>query len=430
MSPQRRDRTLSFAVLALAASVGIAACGQDSDSSRPVPSFYDAPAPLPAAAPGSVIRSQRVSGAPSGVRAERILFHSRTNAGEDIATSGLLITPDGDPPAGGFPLVTAAHGTTGTVQACAPSLAPFEPNAQLPDGLSFYQFFYQPWVEAGYAVVGADYQGLGAPGAPAYLVGQAEGQNVLDAARAARALDSRIGSSLFIFGHSQGGHAAGFAAQIAPSYAPELDEVGTILAAPAADLTRLLPLAFATGPGAVTPAEAVVFLYLAGLSYEVSYPGLSIDDLLVEPYGFQAKPIFGNVCAVTGGAPIEVNQLLDAVIPVGLPYQPTEFFVDVLQFPPAWQARIAENDLGGEPIDSPILMVQGCADTTIPITTNFAYFEQTLCPQGETVEFRTYTGQTHSGVVVAAFPDIIAWANARLAGTPAPTNCNAPPSCR
>jgi pimeloyl-ACP methyl ester carboxylesterase len=346
-----------------------------------------------------------------------------------MATSGLLMVPDRAPPPGGFPLVTTAHGTTGAVQACAPSLAPFEPNPQLPTGYSFYRFLYEPWLDAGYAVVGADYQGLGAPGFPAYFVGTIEGHNVLDAARAARALDRAIGEELFIIGHSQGGHAAGFAAQLAPSYAPELDPIGTILMAPAANLTGLLPLAFSTGPDAVTPPEAVVFLYLAALSYQAAYPELSIESLLTEPYGFQALPIFGNVCAVTGGTPVGVNQLLDAVIPVGLPFRPIEFFIDYTRFPPGWVARIDENDLGGERIDSPILMVQGCSDTTIPIQTNFAYFENTLCPADEIVNFRTYPGETHSGVVITAFPDIIAWANDRRAGAPAPTNCNAPPSC-
>jgi acetyl esterase/lipase len=420
-----RPALLSVVVAAALA----AACGQDSDSSRVVPSFYDPPAPLPAAAPGTVIRRQGVDGAPPGVRAERILYHSRTNAGEDIATSGVLILPAGAPPAGGFPLVTAAHGTTGAVQPCAPSLAPFEPNPQLPDGLSFYEFFYEPWVEAGYAVVGADYQGEGAPGFPSYLVGTIEGQNVLDAARAARALESGIGSDLFVFGHSQGGHAAGFAAQLAPRYAPELEVLGTVLAAPAANLTGLLPLAFSTGPDAVTPPAAVAFLYLAALSYQASYPELSVEVLLKEPYGFQALPIFGNVCAVTGGTPIGVNQLLDAVVPVGLPFRPIEFFIDYAQFPPSWVGRIDENDLGGEPIDSPILMVQGCSDTTIPIVTNFEYFEETLCPAGETVDFRTYAGQSHSGVVITAFPDVVAWANARRAGEAPPSNCGAPPTC-
>ena len=421
-------RAAGFAALATAAAM-LAACGQDSDASRVVPSFYDPPQPLPLAAPGTVIRAQGVDGSPPGVRAERILYHSRTNTGEDMATSGLLMVPAGDPPPGGFPLVAAAHGTTGAVQACAPSIAPFDPNPQLPDGLSFYQFLYQPWLEAGYAVVGADYQGLGAPGSPGYLVGTIEGQNVLDAARAAHAREAAIGGELFFFGHSQGGHAAGFAAQIAPSYAPELNPIGTILAAPAANLTDLIPLAFSTGPDAVTPPEAVVFLYLAALSYQVAYPELTIEELLKEPYGFRALPIFGNVCAVTGGTPVGVNQLLDAVIPVGLPFRPIDFFIDYTEFPPPWTARIDQNDLGGEPIDSPILMVQGCADTTIPIATNFAYFENTLCPTGETADFRTYPGQTHSGVVIAAFPDVIAWANDRRAAIPAPTNCGAPPIC-
>lgn len=425
----RIDRA-SVAALCLTMFSALAGCGQDSDPSRPVPSFYEPPVPLPAAAPGTVIRTQGIDGAPPAVRAERILYYTKTNIGQDIATSGILMVPNTEAPAGGFPLVTAAHGTTGSVQACAPSLAPFEPNGNLPNGLSFYEFFYEPWIDAGYAVVGADYQGLGAPGEPAYLVGQAEGQSVLDAARAALELDGSISNRVIIFGHSQGGHAAGFAAQLVPSYAPELNDVGTVLAAPAADLTRLLPLAFATGPGAVTPPEAVTFLYLAALSYQVSYPGITIEELLKEPYGFRALPIFSNVCAETGGTPFGVNQLLDQVVPVGLPFAPSDFFIDILQFPAPWQARIAENDLGRKPIDAPIFMVQGCDDTTIPITTNFAYFEQTLCPQGETVEFQTYAGQTHSGVVVAAFPDIITWANDRLEGRPAPTNCGTPPSCR
>jgi pimeloyl-ACP methyl ester carboxylesterase len=413
----------------LAAAALLAGCGQDSDSSRVVPSFYEPPSPLPAGEPGAVIRTQGIEGAPPSVRAQRILFHSRTNAGEDVATSGILMVPSGTPPAGGFPLVSAAHGTTGTIQPCAPSLAPFEPNPQLPNGLSFFEFFYEPWLQAGYAVVGADYQGEGAPGFPSFLVGAIEGRNVLDAARAARALDGAIGPEILLFGHSQGGHAAGFAAQLAPVYAPELDVLGTVLDAPAANLTGLLPLAFSTGPDAVTPPEAVAFLYLAALSYQASYAELSIDSLLKEPYGFQGLPIFSNVCAVTGGTPIGVNQLLDAVIPVGLPFRPIEFFIDYSQFPANWRARIDENDLGGAPIDSPILMVQGCADTTIPIVTNFDYFEDTLCPAGETALFRTYPGQSHSGVVIAAFPDVIAWANDRRAGEPPPDNCGAPPTC-
>ncbi len=34
----------------------------------------------------------------------------------------MIVIPGGAPPAAGFPVVTWAHGTTGLVQQCAPSL--------------------------------------------------------------------------------------------------------------------------------------------------------------------------------------------------------------------------------------------------------------------------------------------------------------------
>ena len=44
-------------------------------------------------------------------------------------------------------------------------------------------------VDAGYVVAATDYEGLGTPGVHPYLVGESEGRSVLDAARAARALE-------------------------------------------------------------------------------------------------------------------------------------------------------------------------------------------------------------------------------------------------
>ena len=70
----------------------------------------------------------------------------------------------------------------------------------------------QRWLKAGYAVVRTDYEGLGTPGVHQYLVGKSEGRSVLDAVRAARALEPRCRKRFVIAGHSQGGHAALFAA--------------------------------------------------------------------------------------------------------------------------------------------------------------------------------------------------------------------------
>ena len=79
------------------------------------------------------------------------------------------------------------------------------------------------WLKAGFAVVRTDYQGLGTPGTHEYLVGQDEGHSVLDIVRAARQVDSTLGKRVIIGGHSQGGHAALWAAALAPKWTPELD---------------------------------------------------------------------------------------------------------------------------------------------------------------------------------------------------------------
>ena len=70
-------------------------------------------------------------------------------------------------------------------------------------------------------------RGLGTPGVHPYLVGESEGRVVLDSIRAARSLlPDQTSDTTAIFGHSQGGHAVLFAAELAPTYAPELRVVG------------------------------------------------------------------------------------------------------------------------------------------------------------------------------------------------------------
>jgi len=72
----------------------------------------------------------------------------------------------------------------------------------------------------------------------------AEGQAVLDAARAAMHLP---GTSLdphrpvAFWGYSQGGGATASAAELAPSYAPELHVVGTYAGAPPVNLKEIMP---------------------------------------------------------------------------------------------------------------------------------------------------------------------------------------------
>src|ERR1700760_2363742 len=159
--------------------------------------FYDATAAeIAAGPPGSVIRSEPMDGAPAFGIARRVLYRSTSPEGKPIAVSGVIVTPPGDAPAGGWPIVAWAHPTTGIVPRCAPSLAIF----------LFQQIAgSRPLIEQGFAIAATDYPGLGTPGPHPYLVGVSEARAVIDSVRAARAFPGVTGKRFAVWGHSQGG---------------------------------------------------------------------------------------------------------------------------------------------------------------------------------------------------------------------------------
>ena len=130
----RRARTPWATIGTVTLTLGLAAAGcSTSGASAPsttaavsgTRAFYTPPTPLPAAAPGTLIRSVRVTGVPGvppGATVWRILFHSTTVYGKDVAESGYVIAPAAPAPAGGYPVIAWAHGTSGFAASCAPSL--------------------------------------------------------------------------------------------------------------------------------------------------------------------------------------------------------------------------------------------------------------------------------------------------------------------
>src|SRR5690606_9342209 len=79
----------------------------------------------------------------------RILYHSESLQGDDIAVSGVIVVPGGDAPEGGRDVLTWAHGTTGIADQCAPS-KDIDNN-----GLALAV----PFVERNMVVVATDYEG-------------------------------------------------------------------------------------------------------------------------------------------------------------------------------------------------------------------------------------------------------------------------------
>ena len=148
----------------------------EAQDALPLTAFYDPPAPLPSAAPGSLIRAESFAGydLPAGASALRILYHSRNLAGVDVAASGVILIPQGAPPAGGWPVIAWAHGTIGVARQCAPSL--MRDVAYGDEGL-------MPMVAGGFAVVAPDYAGLGTPSPHEYENKMAQAYDVVYADR-------------------------------------------------------------------------------------------------------------------------------------------------------------------------------------------------------------------------------------------------------
>lgn len=94
----------------------------------------------------------------------RLLVHTMPSiAGTPTRATTLLFVPRGAPPAGGWPIVAWAHGTaTPGQKTCAPSLSPDLDGGLTRDGFkSDYAFQIGQLVNAGYAVVAPDLEGLG-----------------------------------------------------------------------------------------------------------------------------------------------------------------------------------------------------------------------------------------------------------------------------
>lgn len=220
--------------------------------------FYTPPDPLPPGAPGDLIRAEpsRLVLEPSGqlgmimADATRIMYRSTDVHGNPMAVTGTYFEPYNEWPGGGpRPLLVYGPGTQGQGDQCAPSRQfnqgiHWRPFLDL--AFNYEELFVSTMVARGFAIVMTDYQGLGTPGVHTYLGRVPQGNAMLDAARAAKRLPGTSldpEGPLAFWGYSQGGGAAASAAELAPSYAPELNVVGTYAGAPPADLKELFPYA-------------------------------------------------------------------------------------------------------------------------------------------------------------------------------------------
>jgi acetyl esterase/lipase len=402
-------RARQRALLVAAALLVVAACSDgddlDGDAATPEDAGLGAPAPIEVAPeddlyafaedfepgePGAVIAVQEVDTDADAI-VLRVLYHSESIAGDDVAVSGIIAFPEGEPPPEGRDVLSWAHGTTGLADSCAPSRGP--------DGSLL--LVLGPFLQRDMVVVATDYEGLGTPGRHPYLVGESEGRSTLDIVRAARSLADRTGASsrTLLAGHSQGGHAVLFANEIAGEWAPELDLLGVVAGAPPTELAEL-------AAGLDSPFRGYLGLVAAGWS--AAHPEADLSQVLT-PLGEELAEEADESCVAD-----LVQRWSEHTADELIAHDPTE--VD------PWAELLVENDPGRDPGAAPVLIIHGEADKLIPVDTSQVLAAR-MCEAGSVVRRITYPGQDHGGVVVAALADVFDWIDERLAGEAPPDDC-------
>lgn len=215
--------------------------------------FYTPPAKFDTA-PGAIIKSRSTpiflqipaDPRPFPGKATTLMYTSKLQDGAPVAVTGTYIEPFAPwQGRGERPTVVMAPGTVGQGDQCAPSklvglpisLDPAKPSI----GLNYEALFANLLLYQGYRVLMTDYIGLGTPGVHTYVNRVEEGHAVLDGARAALKYgklpaDSPVG----FWGYSQGGGATASAAEMASTYAPDLNVKATYAGAPPANLVKVL----------------------------------------------------------------------------------------------------------------------------------------------------------------------------------------------
>lgn len=363
--------------------------------------FFDPPGDIDALAPGSIIRSRPVALRDltfPATEASQIMVRSNDSHDRPIAGTATLIAPAAPwAGPGPRPLLVNNQPINSLGAECTPGYKMLHD----PGGLDLPPLTsIALW--RGYAVLIPDHEGP----RMAYAAGRLAGHIVLDSIRGIRQLPGAdlSTSPVALIGYSGGAIATGWAAQLAPGYAPELELAGVAAGGTPADLDTLAPTMDGTlGSGLYAAASF-------GLSRE--YPELlsTINDggRLV----LQSE--LRNVCS-------------DGAMAIGAAMAPlAAYSFPGVQDSMVVQQVFADTRLGDIKPTAPVLLYHGSSDVLlgdefIPESEARALWRR-WCALGANVQFEPVAGE-HMTAEILATPMLFGWLAARFAGEPTGGNC-------
>jgi hypothetical protein len=388
---------LAATAVAITAVAGASQGSEDTARRRPahgdggVSDFYVWTDAVPA--PGRLLRQEPLPdhlALTNAAKGLRVLYTSTDgiDGRTAIAVSGAVYIPNGTAPAGGWPVIAWAHGTTGTGDVCAPSW--------MPRGQRDAEYL-NAWLAQGYAVVATDYQGLGTPGGHPWMAVRPEGWSLLDSVRSALGAFPELANAVVIVGQSQGAHAALSAAGLAGAYAPTLAIKGTVATGVA-------------GPQYAAARRTSTLLFLLLHKFQALDRAFQPSDYLTDA-GTQRYAEAAATCVRPG------------------PTVPVE---EVLKAWPAPEKLAAVEDWPTLRFPHPVFIGIGLADAAaLPAQQHDT--AAAACRAGSIVETHYYAGQDHGGAVNASLVDSVPFVKRVFAGDPVPGNCStlqAPPAAK
>ena len=406
-----------------------------------VPPFYQAVMLMKADGKlGQIIKQEKIKTPIKGAQAWRIAYISSDLTGKKTISTGLVVSPIGQAPVNGRPVMSWSHGTTGNAQSCGPSQV--ENPAQelneyfLVGGNSWTDYglpSLQKFIDEGYVVVGADYQGLGSGGRHQYAVSNTNARDAINIIRAAGTMkETGAGKKAVIYGWSQGGGST-IAAAGQPDYIAQkdtaydgIDIVGFVAMAPN-DLAMYQPakLDQASGDKMINDfatawsGNVFEFAHFSQNMWgtQAAFPDkLKLADIFTDEGAKALDEIYLNKCVHAGVDTINYTY--------GKSYK--TLIRPQLNNGIAWAQAIIDGSVNIKVKPSaPVLVLWGNQDTAMPPVMG-DYYRKNVCQIGGNVARVQLPGnQTHFSTPGAAIPFYMPWIKDRLAGKPAADGCSA-----
>lgn len=363
--------------------------------------FYDTPANISTAKPGQILKLERQTNVsaydiPPGQSLSRFMYASVDNFGAIVPATGAILWPFTPKPFNGsstYPLVAWAHGTSGIDRQCAVS------------NLRNLQYDFRSvftLTNVGYAVVIADYVGLGSDNFFNYLAYKLHANDVVYSVVAAQSVFAQLSKEWVSFGHSEGGGVA-WAVGERQAIDPIPGFLGTIAAAPPPfQLDNTMP--------------AGTSVFTAFLSFTISHLyGLNLSAIF-NPVPLQALQFVQSIggCNDAGYASFATFNASEIYSNDSWPLsQPAIDFVN-------------DYSVSGRPLGGPMLILQGSADTVVGTTGSMEGFNATCAVvSGNTsVEYVWVVGQDHNPSMYASQRLWLQWIEDRFSHVPLTTGCS------